>query len=45
MKELVRGAILNILNNQLGSWIMQQGGWVSFMFLDWLIILQFQNLL
>ncbi|KAM9443773.1 bcl-2-like protein 15 isoform 2-T2 [Clarias gariepinus] len=29
MKELVRGAILNILNNQLGSWIMQQGGWES----------------
>ncbi|KAF7693355.1 bcl-2-like protein 15 isoform X1 [Silurus meridionalis] len=23
----VRGAIFNILNNRLGGWIMQQGGW------------------
>ncbi|KAF5895884.1 bcl-2-like protein 15 [Clarias magur] len=29
LKEYVRDAIFHILNNQLGSWIMQQGGWES----------------
>ncbi|KAK3536930.1 hypothetical protein QTP86_027057 [Hemibagrus guttatus] len=26
----VRGAITNIINNRLGNWIMQQGGWERF---------------
>ncbi|MCJ8744317.1 hypothetical protein PDJAM_G00117140 [Pangasius djambal] len=27
LKKHVRGAIVNIINNRLSSWIMQQGGW------------------
>ncbi|KAB5536924.1 hypothetical protein PHYPO_G00112880 [Pangasianodon hypophthalmus] len=27
LKNHVRGAIVNIINNRLSNWIMQQGGW------------------
>lgn len=33
----VQGAIVNIVNNELGTWIRQQGGWVSFEHPGWLI--------